>query len=840
MTTQRTESAQIPPPRLLSNPVILWATAGLSGSVFPRSAGPALALALLFLFLFLFFRSKGARLVPFALCVCVFFGSAFRSDRSVLSYAQKYQETAELLSGPKRCALQGEVVTSPTLRSGAEPTEADTLLFTVHTSHLDCEGVIFQEPLLVRLYSADQPLGRGDTISAVASLAPVQLFRNAPLTDPVPGAARRGALLSGAALALEREGVGADFSSVIDRLRGRVRQRIIATYRPEVESLGRALVLGENDLPESDAEAFQHSGLLHLLAVSGTHLVIAVLSLVGGMTALLTRVGPLARRFDTPRLASALGAVLSVLYADFSGGSGSAWRAAFMLVVVLAGRSAGFRVDGVTALGASVLIGLVLDPLAASDYSFMLSALATIGLIALGAPVARSLTRRMPESLVVVPIASSLLATVASTLPCAPVLALMNGEMTLAALIANVVAGPLGELIALPACLLHALVPDHPRVEQGLATLGSGALLGVRAIALLSASVEAAQFQLPYPTPTRLALVSVALLTAVTLLLRLPRTGPKFRVLAPLALLAALPVAAPACGTSPENRVLSVTALDVGQGDALFVEFPDGRVGLVDGGGYATGIPDTGLRVLRPFLRARGIDRLDLVVLSHAHPDHINGLLSLLPLVEVGQLWIPHLPDQPKGSLARLVDIARKQGATIQTASELCAQSRTSPLRFGGAKLEVLAPCAPVSPPLSLNDDSLVFRLGFEKRRFLFTGDVEERGESLLIESERERLRADVLKVAHHGSDTSSGLAFLAAVQPKMAVISCGIRNRFDHPRRSTLDALAQSNVVVHRTDRQGSVTFRTDGQFLEVRDSGTFPAWPNERRGASSPHEPR
>ncbi len=818
-------------PALLSDPIVLWAVCALAGSVYPRNPVPALGIAILWFSVFVLSRRRSARFWAGVLALGLFFTCAERSARSVRDFSHDYQNTALRLLGPKRCALVGEVMTSPTLRSSDEPGKAPLLLFTVLAQEVDCEGTLFTEPLPIRLYGSGGPVARGDHISAIASLAPVQIFRNASLTDPVPGAARRGALLSGSALSFERERAGEGLKSHIDRFRERVRTRIMATYRPEIESLGRALVLGENDLPEGDAEAFQHSGLLHLLAVSGTHLVIAVLSLVGALSALLVRIELLARRFDTPRIASGLGALLAVLYADFSGGSGSAWRAAFMLVIVLLGRSLGFHVGGVSALGASVLIGLSLDPLAAADYSFLLSALATIGLIALGAPLSRRVSRKLPGSLVFAPLLTSLIATVASTVPCAPVLSLMSGEMTFAALAANVIAAPLGEIIALPACLLHTVMSGFPDIEQGLATLGSGALLGVREVALMSASIESAQFQLSYPSPTRLGLLvggGVVLLSLLKPLLSLPRALGSVAI---SLLLAALLLLVEGPWRKNSQAHLSVTALDVGQGDALFIDFPDGKIGIIDGGGFVTGVPDTGARVLRPYLRARGRTKVDLVALSHAHPDHISGLLTLLPHVEVTELWIPHLPDRPGGALFELVALARKSGARITTAAELCAQTSHAPLSYGGVEIEVLSPCAPVTPPLSLNDDSLVFRLSHGRRRVLFTGDVERRGEALLLATQKNRLRADVLKVAHHGSDTSSNGAFLDAVAPEVGLISCGIRNRFEHPRPSTLTALAERGIEVHRTDHQGSITVRTDGASLEIRDSNTLPAWRKRSR---------
>ncbi len=835
-----TEIADPKSPPFVGHPLIGAGVVGVAGSVAPLAPWPALLVALTWTFCLLVDKARGAPLhaanLGRALGLLVWFlVCGTRTTAALAEYETIYDKTRLEISRPARCAGVARVTESPTVRAAAEG-EENVVVWTGEAPRLDCEGKILGTPRALRLYGGPEDLARGDRVEFVAQLAPLRLFRNAPLSSPWPGAARRGPVLSGSIVFSERVQSGSGLLAWIDHQRARIRKRIWATYSPKSAPLGRALVLGENDLDPEDAEAFRNSGLLHLLAVSGTHLVIAVVALVQGLTALLVRIGPIARRFDVRRIASLTGALLSILYADFSGGSGSAWRAAFMLCLVCGGRALGLKVGGAGALGASLLVGLGIDPLIGSDYSFLLSALATSGLIALGQPFARHLSRGVLALPLLRPLVLSFVATITSTLPCAPVLSMMDGDMTWAALFANVIAGPMGEMVALPACLLHTLTEPIPALERGLGLIGSGALYWVRAIALFSASVEGAQFPVPFPSP-----YDTASMVAAIPLIPLIR-----RQLAPLfgratagatavsgCLLIVLVVTSRGDGLTQR---LSVTALDVGQGDALLIDFPDGKVALLDAGGFATGFPDTGERVVLPVLRARGIERLDLLVLSHPHPDHMMGLLSVTRHIPVSEVWLPGIHPPKKGTLEDILSQAEKRGAKVRTASTLCENHQ-----IGGISIEVLAPCTEASRSMGANDASLVLRLEYGQRSALLTGDIEKAGEADLLATRRGRLRADLLKVPHHGSDTSSTPPFLEAVAPSVAFISSGVRNRFDHPRSSTLRNLDRRGILTLRTDLLGSLSWHTDGrnQWTTASDSAIVSSWKVATRKIRQPSTP-
>jgi competence protein ComEC len=255
--------------------------------------------------------------------------------------------------------------------------------------------------------------------------------------------------------------------------------------------------------------------------------------------------------------------------------------------------------------------------------------------------------------------------------------------------------------------------------------------------------------------------------------------------------------------------------LDVGQGDATLLEFPGGEAMLVDGGGFVGGSLDTGRRVLLPVLRARRRRRLDVVALSHPHPDHFSGLQSLVEQCEVGEFWDTGQGEREgAGPLyAKLLKTLRSRGVRVRRPDELCGQPRT----FGGARVEVLGPCPTFVPGRPANDNSLVLRIDHGQRSFLLVGDAEQAQETELLASGAS-LGADVLKVGHHGSRTSTSPEFLAQVGPRFATLSCGVRNRFGHPDPQTLANLRHAGTLALRLDRMGQVEFVSDGSLLRVR----------------------
>jgi competence protein ComEC len=275
------------------------------------------------------------------------------------------------------------------------------------------------------------------------------------------------------------------------------------------------------------------------------------------------------------------------------------------------------------------------------------------------------------------------------------------------------------------------------------------------------------------------------------------------------------------CATYPfapglTSGALEASVLDVGQGDSIFVAFPDGRTLLIDGGGtygasrfggVRIGL-DIGESVVSPFLWQRGIRCLDAIALSHAHTDHLDGLNAILDNFRVQELWVGRAVDsQP---FRDLLAHARARGVRIVD------RTRGDNFSWGGVTGLVLWPEDHSTAAAASNNDSLVLRLEFGRRAFLLPGDIEKPIESDLVLRD-DPLAADVLKVPHHGSRTSATEPLLHAVQPGYAVISVGETNSFGHPHRETLDRLRAARARTLRTDQDGTVTFSSDGSTVRV-----------------------
>lgn len=785
------------------------------------AAGAALALAPLS-------TALGAVLVALALrarvrrrtiavAALALLASGWRARVALDEGAARYARAVDALQPPVRCEVRGVVVASPVVigaasRAADEPPAARV---EVELTGGACGARPLAGPLGARLHGAPIDATRGDELELVVDLAPVHLFRNEGLRDAIAGIARSGITASGAVIDARLASRGRSIGAAVDRARSAVRGRIEATYHPGAAALGRALVLGETDLDPGDEAAFRESGLSHLLAVSGTHLVLAVAGLAAVLRAFLVRVGPIAARWDAGRITAAASIPAAWLYADFAGGGGSALRAAAMLSFAMLARAAGLRPSGIRSFAWSLAGGALADPLVACDLSFGLSAAATAGLLWFNRPLTAALVRGpAPARKLLAPVAT----TFAAMLGCTPLLLLNGGSFPLLGVAANVVAAPIGELAALPFCLAHAVLAWAPAVERGAGFVGSGALLIVRAIARASAQVGAS-LQLPEPTPAQIA----ALAAAVALAWAAPSRG---RRLAALAVGAAawllLEVVAARAGAP--RGLLRVTVLDVGQGDSILVDLPEGGALLVDAGGFIGSPVDTGARVVRPLLRARRRARLDVVVLSHPHPDHFGGLPTALEGIEVGELW-----DTGQGEAegagpvyAQLLADLRRRGVPIRRPGALCGPPRV----VAGATIEVLSPCPDAHPDRSANDNSFILRIAYGARAVLLVGDAEHEAEEALVSRHGPALRADLLKVGHHGSRTSTSPRFLAAVAPSLAAISCGVRNRFGHPHPEALSRLSaggnvEGNVNIVRTDRGGALLWETDGEAAWWRRPG-------------------
>jgi competence protein ComEC len=272
---------------------------------------------------------------------------------------------------------------------------------------------------------------------------------------------------------------------------------------------------------------------------------------------------------------------------------------------------------------------------------------------------------------------------------------------------------------------------------------------------------------------------------------------------------------------------LELTAMDVGQGDSLLVVFPDSKIMIVDGGGmlvYGRARKpnlDTGEDVVSPYLWSRGITRVDVIAVTHGHEDHSGGIAALIENFHPREVWVGAKPAQ------KVIDAAARRHVPV------IGKRAGEDFSFGGARVDVISPPVDYVPKREAgNNDSLGMRVAFGKRSFLLTGDMERPMEARAL-GDGLTIVSDVLKVGHHGSKTSTIEPFLDAVRPSIAVISAGFENSFGHPHRDVLARLAEHHTAILRTDLDGLITIRTDGNRISMdtmawRESSAW--WIGER----------
>jgi len=586
--------------------------------------------------------------------------------------------------------------------------------------------------------------------------------------------------------------------ALLEECRSGMLRAIRILFPPDRAALMEALLLGDRGMIDEETTLqLRKAGIIHILAVSGLHVGIA-LSVIWL---------PLGRLRYCARAPLAL--ALLWIFVLLTGPAPPVLRAAVMATLVILGSAVQRLPHTMNSLAAAGILILAFSPLDLFQPGFQLSFAAVCSIVLFHRRISSELGRIVPAALREAAAVKSLVSltslTVAAQAGTLPLLAEYFGEVSIVSLAANLAAIPLVFVVVACGIIAVLLSPFGAYPAMLYATASDAALRGVLFSADALSSLPCAVAALPSAPAWAVILYVMCLLLLFS-----------WRRTAAARLFAVAALSAAACSVNQlfeagaREDLLRVSFLDVGQGDAVFVETPGGMTMLIDTGpSGSTG--DAGERVIAPFLRSRGISRLDVLVVTHPDDDHIGGARSLIAALDVLNVWISK--GWAPSSQARVLDSA----ARAESAAVLKPDAGPALFPDSSVKVYVLSDRCPPGAEPSANNSSLALLLRYGATSFLLTGDVDSVVENELVSRYGNALKCDVFKAGHHGSSSSNGSALLNAAAPEHAVISCGRNNRFGHPKPAALRRMLDKGAVLHRTDLAGAVIFESDGRVVRT-----------------------
>jgi competence protein ComEC len=644
---------------------------------------------------------------------------------------------------------------------------------------------------------------RGRTVRLPALLRRPARYLNEGLGDQERALARRGISLVGAvksAAVVEVMAPASSFDETAARIRARTRAALARHVAPAGTStpsaaIATAILIGDRSGLDLDLERrLQEAGTYHVMAISGGNVAI----LAGTLLVAFRAIG------QRGRVATAVTLAGVVAYAVVAEGGASVARASLMAAVYLAVRLIDQRTSPFNAVAVTGAAMLAATPLAVVDVGFWLTFGASAGILAAVSRAGAASSWRRALS-------ATVFATIAAEAALAPVSTTVFQRVTIAGLALNLVALPAMAVVQIAAMAVVATDALGLLVAAGWAgRVVHGACVALTESARLVDAAPWLTWRVPSPSPA-VAVSYYAALVLVAMTSAQPRCRRTAAVIAAGLLL--WMATAPAARTRDRgDGRLHVSMLDVGQGDALLVTFPNGRRLAVDGGGASpqSGF-DIGERVVGPALRARGILTLDYVAVTHADPDHVGGVAALVRDFAPREVWwgVPVPEHAPSARVRAAANGQRAAWRTLQ---------RGDVLEIGDVAVRVHHPPRPDWERRRVrNDDSLVLELAWRDVSVLLTGDIGSEVERDLAGELALRPRV-VLKVAHHGSATSTSAAFVERARPLVALVGVGRGNPYGHPVVAVLDRLHAVGARVFRTDLEGQIDVVTDGREIAVR----------------------
>ena len=795
-------------------PVLVALVCGIIVATYVSSPSGVLLVIVLFVLLALVLVWKNRR--SSLLVLMVFFLLGYCSLQSWISPRLPPKHISRFID-QKRCHIIGTIRDDPDQLPGRTR-------FVLNAESLTRGGISYKVrgAVQITVWESVIDLRPGDVVGCIGRLKEVHNFYNPGGFDYCRYLALRG--IRATASVSKRSHVvrlhaakGWNFTHSVEGSRRRVSRLIeeATSGEPkEVEGVMKALLVGDrNEICPEMKNVFSRTGTAHLLAISGLHI-----GIVAGLAFFCFRlILSWSERILLAGWCIKGAALLSlfpvVFYGLLAGMSPATQRAVIMVAVFLTSLLFERERDTINTLVLAGLVILIISPTSLLEVSFQLSFSAVFAILYVGDNVGFPRGLRQGRRTLLKRLGLFLLVSAAAILGTAPITLYYFNQISLIGILTNCLMVPVIGFVAVPLGLLAILFLPFS------ATVAIWVMKG--AAVILECGLGLARFCSRWPfaavrtvTPTLIEIALYYLLAWTIINWR--RSHCAKPIFVALALVSVADVGYWVC--QRYHHALRVTAIDVGQGNSALIELPGWPCVLVDGGGFYNNCFDVGYRVVGPFLWKRKVATVDILILSHPDPDHLNGLLFIAEHFNVREVWM-NLEPADTQPYRDFLDIISRKGIRVVGPEELL-----KPRVINGVQLQVLYPPVDFLDRKSRelwrtpNNNSLVVKVSFQDISFLLPGDIEAEAERELCALHCRTLKCDVLLAPHHGSRTSSTPRFLECVDPDVAVVSSGWNNRFGFPHPSVLNRYHRLGCQVFCTNQHGAITITTDGKFLIMK----------------------